>query len=215
MAQKPYHYDKYGQLCVLSVDDDQVNLMVIEQLLAPEGWKIVSAMDGVEAMEALQGDTWPDFVFLDYTMNTGDSGDEICRKMRGVFGSTPVPIVMCTALTAGHSALAECLAAGATDYLLKPYERVKMIEKVEKYCGAKCKQAAPTTADVRSSATASAAAADESVLDFCMKLDLEYCGKKLQDLGVTVKDLRGMDDAALRKAGIVVKSQRDKILAAV
>ncbi len=67
-------------------------------------------------------------------MNVGDSGDEICRKMRKVFGSTPIPIVMCTAMTAGSAALESCKEAGATDYLLKPYERAKMIEKVEQYC---------------------------------------------------------------------------------
>ena len=62
---------------------------------------------------------------------------QVCRKMRKIFGDVNVPIVMCTALTAGHSALDECMTAGATDYLLKPYERGKMIEKIEKYCGAK------------------------------------------------------------------------------
>lgn len=110
---------------------------------------------------------WPDLVFLDYQMNVGDSGDEvrlvlmlhvltrndpgtdgelalyahsnwlqICRKMRQLFGSVPIPIVMCTAMAAS-SALADCKAAGATDFLLKPYERTKMLEKVEQYCGDK------------------------------------------------------------------------------
>lgn len=37
---KPFHYDKHKQLCILSVDDDTVNLMVIEQLLMPQGWKV-------------------------------------------------------------------------------------------------------------------------------------------------------------------------------
>jgi hypothetical protein len=34
-------------------------------------------MDGTEAYESLDGETWPDFVFLDYTLNVGDSGDEV------------------------------------------------------------------------------------------------------------------------------------------
>lgn len=37
---KPLHWEQHGQLCILSIDDDQVNLMVIEQLLAPQGWKV-------------------------------------------------------------------------------------------------------------------------------------------------------------------------------
>ena len=39
--------------------------------------QVISAMDGADAYEALDGDTWPDFVFLDYTLNVGDSGDEV------------------------------------------------------------------------------------------------------------------------------------------
>lgn len=37
---KPTHFSKHGGLFILSVDDDQVNLLVLEQLLAPEGWKV-------------------------------------------------------------------------------------------------------------------------------------------------------------------------------
>ena len=43
--------------------------------------KVVSAMDGNDAYEALDADTWPDFVFLDYTLAVGDSGEEVgCRE---------------------------------------------------------------------------------------------------------------------------------------
>eukprot|EP00798_Chlamydomonas_sp_ICE-L_P022007 gene22007-29066_t len=173
-THEPLHSEKYGQFCVLGIDDDQVNLMVLEQLLSPEGWKIISAGDGEEAYEIIDGDVFPDFVFLDYTMNFGDSGLEICKKLRAAFGSLNIPIVMCTALTAGHSALDECLKGGATDYLLKPYERSKMVEKVVHYCG----------------------------------------DKKLKEKGISIADLKSMDDTALRKAGVVVKSQRDKLLEA-
>ncbi len=38
-------------------------------------------------------------------------------------------------MTVGSTALALCKEAGATDYLLKPYERAKMIGMVEQYCG--------------------------------------------------------------------------------
>lgn len=37
---KPLHYDVHGQLCLLAMDDDQINLMVVEQLLAPQGWRV-------------------------------------------------------------------------------------------------------------------------------------------------------------------------------
>jgi len=37
---KPKHIDVHKQLCILSIDDDAVNLLVIEQLLSPEGWRV-------------------------------------------------------------------------------------------------------------------------------------------------------------------------------
>ena len=64
---------------------------------------------------------------------------QVCRKLREKFGSVNIPIVMCTALTAGHKALDECKQKGATDHLLKPYDRLKMIAIIEKYCGDKVK----------------------------------------------------------------------------
>lgn len=37
---KPTSLEKNGQVCILGVDDDQVNLMVMETLLQPQGWKV-------------------------------------------------------------------------------------------------------------------------------------------------------------------------------
>ncbi|GAX80829.1 hypothetical protein CEUSTIGMA_g8264.t1 [Chlamydomonas eustigma] len=231
VGAKPSHYDVHGQLCVLSIDDDEVNLLVIEQLLRPQGWKVVSAMDGEEGLEALDGDTWPDIVFLDYTLNVGDSGDEVCRKLRERFGDVPIPIIMCTALTSGHKALEDCKLKGATDNLLKPYDRSTMIATVEKYCGLKAvpkvvtpskvlttasdvsatslPATASTTADISNAPTCNPSA---SLEEFLKGLDLEYCWKKLNAAGYTMDMLKAVDDAALRKAGIVIKSQRDKII---
>jgi CheY-like chemotaxis protein len=57
--------------------------------------------------------------------------------MRERFGDVTIPIIMCTALTSGHKALEDCKLKGATDNLLKPYDRSAMIAIVEKYCGPK------------------------------------------------------------------------------
>jgi len=59
---------------------------------------------------------------------------QICRKLRAMFGATLVPIVMCTAMGEGSEALMKCREAGATDVLLKPFERGRMLEKVHQHC---------------------------------------------------------------------------------
>ena len=50
---------------VLSVDDDPVNQMVVESLLAPEGYEVIRAMDGFEALEFCTEQGMPDLILLD------------------------------------------------------------------------------------------------------------------------------------------------------
>jgi CheY-like chemotaxis protein len=59
---------------------------------------VVSAQDGEEAHEFLEGEaTWPDFIFLDYQMNVGDSGDEVRR-----LGQTRAPQMRILRLFKGY-----------------------------------------------------------------------------------------------------------------
>lgn len=54
--------------------------------------QVVTAINGEDAMEALEEDTWPDIVFLDYHMGLGESGDEVrylpvaCQELKVVYG---------------------------------------------------------------------------------------------------------------------------------
>ncbi len=76
---KPLHRSVHGGLCVLSIDDDEVNLMVMAQFLQPLGCKVISAVDWNEAEQNIQTeDTWPDIVFLDYTLQE-ERGDQVKR----------------------------------------------------------------------------------------------------------------------------------------
>jgi len=69
---------------------------------------------------------------------------QVCRKLREKFEDRDIPIVMCTALTSGHKALDECKRKGATDHLLKPYDRIKMIAMIQQYCGEKVSWLTPS-----------------------------------------------------------------------
>ncbi|EFJ46190.1 hypothetical protein VOLCADRAFT_118128 [Volvox carteri f. nagariensis] len=232
---KPCHFDKHGRLRILAIDDDSVNLMVIESVLKSTGWSIVPAIDGSEAYSAVDDeDTWPDLVLLDYNLEVGDSGEAVLAKLRSRFGTANVPIVMCTAMSANSVELEHCLSAGAVDVLFKPYERDRVMEMVKKHCPGKmapppapAPPPPPATASppatVPAPAPAPAPAApppppppptEPDVESFCAGLDLQYVGKKLKEQGVSLKDLAGLDDTGLRKLGVVVKSQRDKILEA-
>ncbi len=221
--QKPLHYDVHGRLQILAIDDDQINLMVIESVLFPFGWSIVPARDSDEAYAAVRkGACWPDLVLLDYNLDIGDTGEQVLAQLRSMFGAAKVPIVMCTAMSADSAELDRCLANGAADVLLKPYERTRVAELVNKHCPGKATpRATAPAASVPAAAAAAPAASPRApspsaadVEAFCVGLGLDYVGKKLKEQGVTLASLKTADDAALRKLGVVVKSQRDKLLEA-
>ncbi|KAG2446964.1 hypothetical protein HYH02_008118 [Chlamydomonas schloesseri] len=227
---KPLHFDVHGRLRILAIDDDSVNLMVIESVLKPMGWDIVPAIDGSEAYAACDNEPeWPDIVLLDYNLEVGDSGETVLANLRSRFAGFNVPIVMCTAMSANSVELERCLKNGAADILLKPYERSRVMDIVEKHCPGKAAPAAkpaaapppppapaPTAAPAPAPAAAPAAPAPAAsdVESFCVSIGLDYLGKKLKEQGVSLSDLKAIDDGALRKMGVVVKSQRDKILEA-
>ncbi|KXZ49877.1 hypothetical protein GPECTOR_19g328 [Gonium pectorale] len=224
---KPSYFSKHGRLRVLAIDDDSVNLMVIESVIKPLGWDIVTAMDGAEAYSVVDlEETWPDLVLLDYNLEIGDSGEVVLAKLMKRFGSGSVPIVMCTAMSADSVELDRCLAAGAVDILLKPYERSRVMDVVNRFCAGKTASkptapppaptpSAPAPAPTPTPAPAPAPASQPDVESFCAGLGLDYVGKKLKQQGLGLSDLKTLDDAALRKLGVVVKAQRDKILEAV
>lgn len=65
VAQSPCHYDIYGKIEIMSVDDDPINQMVIENLLQPYGYVLTICMDGMQCLEliASRGYT-PDLLML-------------------------------------------------------------------------------------------------------------------------------------------------------
>ncbi len=68
---------------VLSVDDDPVNQMVIQNLLEPEGYDVCQAMDGQECLEKLaESEELPDVILLDVMM-PGMSGYEVSERRKG------------------------------------------------------------------------------------------------------------------------------------
>jgi CheY-like chemotaxis protein len=65
---------------ILVVDDVAANVRLLEAILAPEGYAVVSASSGPDALEAVVADP-PDLVLLDVQM-AGMNGYEVCRRIR-------------------------------------------------------------------------------------------------------------------------------------
>jgi DNA-binding response OmpR family regulator len=100
---------------VLVVDDDPALLPLIEYTFAREGYEVVTACDGKEALREFFAHK-PDLVILDIMMPRMD-GWEACRRIREV---SDVPIVMLTARGQDED-IVRGLEYGADDYLTKPF----------------------------------------------------------------------------------------------
>ncbi|GAX76782.1 hypothetical protein CEUSTIGMA_g4228.t1 [Chlamydomonas eustigma] len=119
-----------GPIRVLSVDDDPVNQLVIQNLLEPEGYEILQAMDGQEALNILSSlEMLPDVILLDVMM-PGMSGYEVCRKIQELYPLNCLPIIMVSAKSKEEN-IVEGLVAGSNDYLVKPFGRKEILARIQ------------------------------------------------------------------------------------
>ncbi|PSB50863.1 hybrid sensor histidine kinase/response regulator [filamentous cyanobacterium Phorm 6] len=116
-----------SQFSILIVDDEPDNFDVIETLLSEQDYQLHYAASGQEAIASL--DIFdPDLILLDVMM-PGIDGIEICRQIKAMPKWQAVPIIMVTALNR-KSDLANCLTAGADDFITKPVNAIEMRARV-------------------------------------------------------------------------------------
>jgi len=114
---------------LLVADDSETVLLMLQRRLEMEGYDVVTATDGVEAMERLRelAPKEPDIILLD-AMMPNMSGTEVLEEIRGK--GSKVPIVMISAhLDAQEPDRMRSL--GATDCIPKPFEWEDLIAKIE------------------------------------------------------------------------------------
>ena len=112
---------------ILAVDDSPISRKLIEYALAENPYEVLFAKDGREALEIFAQHA-PDLVITDWHMDDC-SGPELCRKIRGQFQEAYTYLVLLTSNTDKQS-VAEGLAAGADDYLTKPFDRDELRARV-------------------------------------------------------------------------------------
>ena len=114
---------------ILVVDDEADFLAIVSHILEKHGYRVVTAANGSEALERYAADK-PDLVVLDANLPDMD-GFEICRRIRANGPRPDTPILLCT-VRSEVTPVAEGLSAGATDYILKPFEVTDLLERVGK-----------------------------------------------------------------------------------
>ena len=113
---------------ILIVDDELHNRELLQLMLKPEGFLLVSAANGEEAL-ALVAQQPPDLILLD-VMLPGMDGYEIAGKIKGDSATKNIPVVMLTALNDRNARMLG-LSAGADDFLTKPVERAELLVRVK------------------------------------------------------------------------------------
>ena len=111
---------------VLVVDDDPAIREAEHQLLRENGFRVVEARDGAEALWVMQHDP-PSVVILDVQM-PGLDGPSFARELR--MGLKHVPLVI---LTAANDPRREADRCNAEAYLAKPYDSTKLLNVVRKF----------------------------------------------------------------------------------
>jgi two-component system alkaline phosphatase synthesis response regulator PhoP len=111
---------------ILLVEDEPSLVVTLTDRLAAEGYLVEAAGDGVSAVERLTADRF-DLVLLDVAL-PGKNGFDVCRELRQQ--GSGVPVLMLTARGEVTDRVVG-LKLGADDYLVKPFEMIELLARIE------------------------------------------------------------------------------------
>ena len=112
---------------LLVVDDDRFLQQSLVSILVSEGFEVKSVFTGEDALESIQNEP-PDFVLLDLSL-PGIDGLQVCQRIRD---RHQIPVVILSARS-DASDITSGLAAGATEYMTKPFSVVDLLTTIRKH----------------------------------------------------------------------------------
>jgi two-component system phosphate regulon response regulator PhoB len=112
---------------ILIVDDEPDAISLLQLNLAMHGYDVQVGRTGLDALHPARRHL-PDLVILDLMMD-GIDGYTVCEILRSELSTANIPIIMLTALF-GQLTRANCLAAGANDFLVKPYNQPELLRRI-------------------------------------------------------------------------------------
>jgi putative two-component system response regulator len=180
---------------ILAADDNEANRELLSDLLSAEGYRVVCAVDGQQALERVESDSI-DLALLDVVMPR-PTGFEVCLAMKSKPETRLIPVVLLTSLNSDSDRITGIMC-GADDFLSKPVNKHELLARVHSLVRLK-----HFTDDLESA---------ETVL-FSLALSIEakdpctegHC-ERLSKYSVALADKLGVPDelkVALRRAGIV------------
>ena len=117
---------------ILAVDDEPHILKLVSFSLKSGGYEVLEANDGLSAIEVARAEK-PDLVLMDVMMPACD-GYEACRRLKADPETAGIPVMMLTAKTQ-ESERKTGEAAGAVDYIKKPFTPKDLVAQVREFLG--------------------------------------------------------------------------------
>jgi putative two-component system response regulator len=112
---------------ILVVDDDPAIVDLLRRMLTREGYDVISAADGLEALQQVAAHN-PDLVLLDVTMPRMD-GFAVCRRLKDNEQTALIPVTMLTGLD-DQDHRRRGIEAGADDFLTKPVDPITLRARI-------------------------------------------------------------------------------------
>jgi DNA-binding response OmpR family regulator len=111
---------------ILVVDDVPENVRLLEAVLEPRGYEVLTATDGLAALDLVESDE-PDLILLDVMM-PGLDGYDVCAQLRANDDTAVLPVIMVTSSIGSEKTKA--IAAGADDFIPKPFNHDELLTRV-------------------------------------------------------------------------------------
>lgn len=116
---------------ILLAEDDLSVVKMTKLRLEHEGFEVVVAKDGEEALDEAAG-LKIDLILLDVRMPKLD-GFEVCQRLKADTHTAKIPIIVFTASTARWSQMADrCIELGVVDWLKKPFRSQDLLDKIRR-----------------------------------------------------------------------------------
>lgn len=115
---------------ILIVDDISVNVTILENILAHEGYSTMTALSVQEALELMK-QTMPSLILSDLSMPEID-GLEFCRILKSDQATRDIPFIFITVLNTSKEK-EEAFLAGAVDFIPKPFDNVEVLMRVHNH----------------------------------------------------------------------------------
>lgn len=127
----------FRQCTIMIVDDNAQNVELLQAYLDSLGCQIITAGDGVAAMNKIQDavdnpsptNVLPDLILLDIMMPKM-SGFEVCRKIKGETATRSIPVMMVTALNELGD-IERGVESGTDDFLTKPVNKLELLTRTK------------------------------------------------------------------------------------